>query len=149
MVAEKELVGKLEREVRARKALLNKVIELQGNIRVYCRVRPFSENEKQSAAADPNAAQSVVSFPAENTVCIAPSAGAAGENFEFDRVFDQKSTQGTCCCLAWLRQSIEKRVLIAVVCCGVNRGRVCRGRTTRAVVFGWIQRLYLCVRPNR
>ena len=35
----------LDNETKKRKKLLNKVIELQGNIRVFCRVRPLNSRE--------------------------------------------------------------------------------------------------------
>jgi hypothetical protein len=96
--------AKLEKETRARKALLNKVIEMQGNIRVFCRVRPMADDEKRAGE------QAVVSFGEDNAITIGPPASASAssaaaalsggaptvvraESFEFDRVYDQRSTQ--------------------------------------------------------
>jgi hypothetical protein len=80
------------KEEKARKALHNKVMELQGNIRVYCRVRPVLDVERKSGEDSV-----IVSFPGENEInLLTEKAGRPDgrlEAFEFDRVFDPKSTQ--------------------------------------------------------
>jgi flagellar motility protein MotE (MotC chaperone) len=43
--ATEELHRKLKKEQESRKAILNKLIEVQGNIRVFCRVRPLNKME--------------------------------------------------------------------------------------------------------
>ncbi|CAM9276390.1 unnamed protein product [Pylaiella littoralis] len=83
------------KENRGRKAIHNKLLELQGNIRVLARVRPMLEVELNSGKdAD------VTSFPAEEDIVIKkPKEGARGReevtetHFEFDRVFKPDSSQ--------------------------------------------------------
>ena len=91
------LHAELGAEQRKRKALQNKVIDLQGNIRVYCRVRPTSAQER----ADGD--DSVVDCLSDSSLIIhTPTAGPAaatgtspptGKVFDFDRVFDAASSQ--------------------------------------------------------
>ena len=98
-------------ESKSRKALHNRLVELQGNIRVFCRVRPVVSQEAE-AGAD----QSVVEFPGDEMLRLAvptgggvsssssassrklSGGGAVAErrtvsNFEFDKTFGQDSTQ--------------------------------------------------------
>ncbi|CAM9983991.1 unnamed protein product, partial [Hapterophycus canaliculatus] len=83
------------KENRGRKAIHNKLLELQGNIRVLARVRPMVEVELQSGKdAD------VASFPADQDIVIKKAKeGPRGReevtetHFEFDRVFKPDSTQ--------------------------------------------------------
>ncbi len=82
------LVSALAAEQRKRKALQNRLIEIQGNIRVFARVRPSSASELASNDAG------AVDFPAENTLVLKGADGTgAGKTFEFDRVYGQDSTQ--------------------------------------------------------
>uniref|UniRef100_A0A7S2WE81 Kinesin-like protein n=1 Tax=Mucochytrium quahogii TaxID=96639 RepID=A0A7S2WE81_9STRA len=77
-------------EVRKRRILHNKVVDLQGNIRVYCRVRPVLDHEKKSGKADV-----VIDFPNEGEIKLQQSLSCRDQedNFEFDQVFDSRSTQ--------------------------------------------------------
>ena len=95
-------------ESQSRKSLHNRLVELQGNIRVFCRVRPVVQQETE-AGAD----QSVVEFPGEEKLRMAvPTAGSASatssrrvgsaadgggrrtvSSFEFDKTFAPESTQ--------------------------------------------------------
>ncbi|CAM9805319.1 unnamed protein product, partial [Ectocarpus sp. 13 AM-2016] len=83
------------KENRGRKAIHNKLLELQGNIRVLARVRPMLEVELKSGKdAD------VTSFPADEDIVIKKQKeGARGgedvseTHFEFDRVFKPDSSQ--------------------------------------------------------
>lgn len=84
------MIDSLAAEQKRRKILQNKLIEIQGNIRVFARVRPSSAAEH--AVGDVGA----VSFPGDNVLTLAADRerdGATAKNFEFDRVFDQSSTQ--------------------------------------------------------
>jgi hypothetical protein len=83
-----QLVSSLAAEQRKRKMLQNRLIEIQGNIRVFARVRPSSAEEL--AAGDSGA----VDFPAENTLALRTSNDdMAPKSFEFDRVYNQASSQ--------------------------------------------------------
>ena len=79
--------SELYNEQRKRKTLQNKVIDLQGNIRVYCRVRPINEREKSDGD------EAVVDCSTETTLTIADKAAATTKAYEFDRVFDPQSSQ--------------------------------------------------------
>mmetsp|Transcript_15733 Transcript_15733/g.27975 ORF Transcript_15733/g.27975 Transcript_15733/m.27975 type:complete len:1355 (-) Transcript_15733:40-4104(-) len=81
---------KTEAEVKKRRELHNKLVDLQGNIRVYCRVRPPLAHE---AASGRDAI--VVDFPHEGEVALTQSSSARDQedNFEFDQVFAPTSTQ--------------------------------------------------------
>lgn len=84
------MIDSLAAEQKRRKILQNKLIEIQGNIRVFARVRPSSAAEH--AVGDVGA----VSFPGDNVLTLAADRereGATSKSFEFDRVFDQSSTQ--------------------------------------------------------
>ena len=74
-------------EQKKRKQLQNKVIDLQGNIRVYCRVRPI--NDRETVEGD----EPVVECTAETSLTIADPAAATTKSYEFDRVFDPHSSQ--------------------------------------------------------
>ena len=95
-------------EQRKRAVLQNKVIDLQGNIRVYCRVRPVSEREREegddsvieclsdssliihtpTAGPHPHPPTTSSSSPPSSTPSLTP-----GKTYEFDRIFDPSSTQ--------------------------------------------------------
>ena len=84
-------------ESQARKKLHNRLVELQGNIRVFCRVRPMVDVEASSGEAG---RRSVVGFPQEDVLTVSQRRGpSAGDDFatimryEFDRTFAMDSTQ--------------------------------------------------------
>ena len=73
------------------RSLHNRVVELQGNIRVYCRVRPVLDVERRSGQD-----VDITSFPAPGTVKVRQDDLASEEEafeFEFDQVFDQAASQ--------------------------------------------------------
>ena len=74
------------KEQMARKALFNTIQELKGNIRVYCRVRPLSHRETDSE-------NSAISFPDSGQLTIVNPEKKSTNTFEFEQVFDEKSTQ--------------------------------------------------------
>lgn len=109
----------LEHERKRRRKLQHQVADLQGNIRVLCRVRPaLHEHEQQDQRGDAHQQQleqSDVSGSDSNSpktkqmrvqvasqqelrVCSAPD-GALYKSFSFYRIFDEESTQvrGVCC----------------------------------------------------
>nr|KYP61580.1 Kinesin-4 [Cajanus cajan] len=70
------------------KKLFNEIQELKGNIRVYCRVRPFLSEKKEK--------QSIVEHIGENDLVVAnPSKEGkdALRSFKFNRVFGHATTQ--------------------------------------------------------
>jgi kinesin family protein C2/C3 len=77
---------KYKREMVERKKLHNIIQELKGNIRVYCRCRPISSAELERGATDATA------FGDLDDVAIFSPDGTK-KSFEFDRTFDQSSTQ--------------------------------------------------------
>ena len=69
--------------------LLNeKIIDLQGNIRVFARIRPASDSEKETS--HPAAMASLARFPDFNTLEF------DNYPFEFDRTFDSTASQEDC-----------------------------------------------------
>lgn len=73
-----------------RKRLYNEVIELKGNIRVFCRCRPLNQTEIT------NGCSSVVEFDSSqdnelHVVCTDSSK----KQFKFDHVFRPEDDQGT------------------------------------------------------
>ena len=80
----KDAVAKYKRECRLRKQLYNQLMELRGNIRVYCRVRPISAAEMADGADS-------VRFPQEDEITVLAERGP--KSFEFDRVFSPESSQ--------------------------------------------------------
>ncbi|DAZ98804.1 TPA: hypothetical protein N0F65_000960, partial [Lagenidium giganteum] len=81
----------LDVERKGRERLQNKVLELQGNIRVVCRVRPVLPHE----LALPDASKQVVEVPStQGDVSVySPVDGTLYRTFSFHRVFDASSTQ--------------------------------------------------------
>ncbi len=77
---------KLQSSESERRKLHNLVLELKGNIRVFCRIRPKSEKEtREEAAPEP----AVTANDRLNLIRIE----AQSKNFEFDRVFGSLSSQ--------------------------------------------------------
>lgn len=68
------------REFHQRKALHNEILELKGNIRVFCRCRPDD--------SDAN----IVAFP-EECIISCPTLQGKSKKYEFDQVFDPFTTQ--------------------------------------------------------
>jgi len=85
--ARKEFLTLYTKESKLRKSLHNKLIELQGNIRVVCRVRPILDVEKdQGKDAD------ITNFPPGDEDIIISKEGTK-TRYEYDQVFPPKSTQ--------------------------------------------------------
>jgi len=81
--------------VEERKRLHNLVLELKGNIRVFCRIRPMLPHETTLAGNE-----QAVFFPedgrpdiAENNIAVLDDAKGTEKIFEFDSSFGPKSTQ--------------------------------------------------------
>ncbi|KAK3266998.1 hypothetical protein CYMTET_24414, partial [Cymbomonas tetramitiformis] len=87
-----EVMGRYNKEYSKRRQLHNQLLELKGNIRVFCRLRPLSQREKDLE----DEGDVCVSFPMDGQVCIHKHGGAGvrankmglGETvFEYDQVF--------------------------------------------------------------
>eukprot|EP00741_Cyanophora_paradoxa_P007174 tig00001085_g6942.t1 len=75
-----EFYERYKKESTERKKLHNKLQELRGNIRVFCRVRPATGLEATKGIP-------CVTFPDEDEVCIHNPGNGRTSMFEFDRVF--------------------------------------------------------------
>ncbi|CAC5407954.1 KIFC1 [Mytilus coruscus] len=88
----REIIRKLEME---RRNLHNKIQELNGNIRVFCRVRPLLNHEKQGN----NCTIDHINFPDQKTIEVVKTGHASEsknklqKTFNFDKVFSNKATQ--------------------------------------------------------
>lgn len=82
-----------------RKRLYNEVIELKGNIRVFCRCRPLNQVEIT------NGSSSVVEFDSsqENELQIV-SSDSSKKQFKFDFVFKPEDNQGNPWSHEWFLQ---------------------------------------------
>jgi len=80
-------LGLYTAENRRRKLVHNRLIELQGNIRVYCRVRPVVDVERASGRD-----QVVTEFPGIDNLSIRRDA-LTETTFEYDAVFGMSSAQ--------------------------------------------------------
>ena len=74
-------------EYKQRKLIHNRLLEIQGNIRVLCRVRPVLEVERRMAAD-----VDVTEIPSEDNIIIHRDS-VTKNRYEFDRVFAPNSTQ--------------------------------------------------------
>ncbi|XP_021358280.1 kinesin-like protein KIFC3 isoform X2 [Mizuhopecten yessoensis] len=83
-----ELIKKYHREMALRKKFHNELVELKGNIRVFCRVRP-----KISEDGHGTMSQSVVTYDQDDDGLIHVNNKGRSQTFEVDRVFTETSTQ--------------------------------------------------------
>eukprot|EP00736_Rhodelphis_marinus_P004532 Rmarinus@m.29146 len=82
-----EWQNKFIKEQQERKKLHNQLLELKGNIRVFCRVRPPGVTNQ---IAD---TQTAVRFLPNDELMVEDSKRGTKKTFEFDRVYDFKTTQ--------------------------------------------------------
>eukprot|EP00026_Physarum_polycephalum_P003420 Phypoly_transcript_03431.p1 GENE.Phypoly_transcript_03431~~Phypoly_transcript_03431.p1 ORF type:complete len:769 (+),score=259.97 Phypoly_transcript_03431:195-2309(+) len=82
-----EAIKKYKKEVVKNRKLYNEIQELKGNIRVYCRVRPLSNDEL--ARNDDN----VVSFPEENVMLVNNPQTNQKKSFEFEKIYNPELQQ--------------------------------------------------------
>jgi kinesin family protein C1 len=87
--ANQRLAGQYNKEREIRKKLQNDLIELRGNIRVFCRVRPSASGD---ACTEFTGEQELIIRNAAAAAAAANKA-AAVSLFQFDRVFNMQSTQ--------------------------------------------------------
>eukprot|EP01059_Diplonema_ambulator_P011714 TRINITY_DN2175_c0_g2_i1.p1 TRINITY_DN2175_c0_g2~~TRINITY_DN2175_c0_g2_i1.p1 ORF type:complete len:880 (+),score=295.06 TRINITY_DN2175_c0_g2_i1:340-2640(+) len=85
----KKLQADYLKEMKLRKEYYNKIQELRGNIRVFCRVRPLSGREVQE-----HHATDVTSYPdADEIVITDDNARVKQKKYEFDRVYQPDESQ--------------------------------------------------------
>eukprot|EP00698_Gefionella_okellyi_P003156 TRINITY_DN12952_c0_g1_i1.p1 TRINITY_DN12952_c0_g1~~TRINITY_DN12952_c0_g1_i1.p1 ORF type:complete len:982 (+),score=261.46 TRINITY_DN12952_c0_g1_i1:83-3028(+) len=83
-------VEQYKKEAAARKKLHNQMIELKGNIRVYCRARPLTRDERERGE------QFVAQFGEDDTeIALMELTTGKKKAFEFDRVYLPDSAQET------------------------------------------------------
>jgi len=82
-----ELKKKYGREVALRRKYWDKIQELRGNIRVFCRVRPMLSKESEAGH------KIAVSFPADGGLEIYNADRNSHQSFNFDEVFKPSVTQ--------------------------------------------------------
>ncbi|XP_074522267.1 kinesin-like protein KIFC3 isoform X2 [Halichoeres trimaculatus] len=83
-----ELLRKYKREMNLRKKCHNELVRLKGNIRVFCRVRPVSQEEQDSTDA-----KTMLSFDSEDDAILYLSNRGKIMTFELDKVFSPQATQ--------------------------------------------------------
>ena len=66
--------------------MLNELEDLKGKVRVYCRIRPFSQRE----LADPEKAQAC--YRKTDEMSLQVGIRTRPKDYNFDAVFDQEST---------------------------------------------------------
>ncbi|XP_075324822.1 kinesin-like protein KIFC3 isoform X1 [Odontesthes bonariensis] len=86
--ANQELLRKYKREMNLRKKCHNELVRLKGNIRVFCRVRPVSPEEQDSADA-----KTLLSFDSDDDAILYLSSKGKVMTFELDKVFPPQATQ--------------------------------------------------------
>lgn len=84
----KELVTKYKKEMALRKKLHNELVELKGNIRVYCRVRPVIKEDGGGRNAE-----KVITFDEDDDAILSVFSKGSKKSFEMDKVFRPESTQ--------------------------------------------------------
>ncbi|KAK7114423.1 kinesin-like protein KIFC3 [Littorina saxatilis] len=84
----KSLVRKYHKEMKLRKKYHNELVELKGNIRVFCRVRPPIKEDGTGSQAD-----MVVTYDPDDDGLVYISNKGRIQTFDFDRVFSPISTQ--------------------------------------------------------
>ncbi|XP_030849979.1 kinesin-like protein KIF25 [Strongylocentrotus purpuratus] len=91
---------KYMREKRRRRELHNTLVELRGNIRVHCRVRPVLEYDysgtQTASSRHLDSPEEVVHVDDDETVnvnCNRPGHSQTSRQFEFERVYNQSESQ--------------------------------------------------------
>ncbi|XP_071346046.1 kinesin-like protein KIFC3 isoform X3 [Trachinotus anak] len=83
-----ELLRKYKREMNLRKKCHNELVRLKGNIRVFCRVRPVSQEEQDAADA-----KTMLSFDSDDDAVLYLSNKGKIMTFELDKVFAPQASQ--------------------------------------------------------
>ncbi|XP_052606742.1 kinesin-like protein KIF25 isoform X2 [Peromyscus californicus insignis] len=96
-----ELDSRFRLEQQRRRALHNSLVELKGNIRVHCRIRPFLSFDKEldgSASQNCNTPGEVAHAVDDETVlvrCALPGRPPAEKTYRFERVYGPAESQAT------------------------------------------------------
>ncbi|XP_068866295.1 kinesin-like protein KIF25 isoform X2 [Aphelocoma coerulescens] len=96
-----EVTERYEKEKQKRKALHNSLVELRGNIRVHCRIRPllpFDDAAGHSVSQDRqrNFSEKVAYAADDETVlvkCNRPGHASVNKTFQFERVYNDLESQ--------------------------------------------------------
>ncbi|ESP03749.1 hypothetical protein LOTGIDRAFT_136951 [Lottia gigantea] len=83
-----ELVCKYHKEMKLRKKYHNELVELRGNIRVFCRVRPCIKEDGFT-----NPSQIIVTYDPFDDGLLFIANKTRSQVFELDKVFDEKVSQ--------------------------------------------------------
>ncbi|XP_032417561.1 kinesin-like protein KIFC3 isoform X5 [Xiphophorus hellerii] len=83
-----DLLRKYKREMNLRKKCHNELVRLKGNIRVFCRVRPVSQEELDSTDAG-----TALSFDSDDDAVLYLSSRGKVMTFELDKVFPPQASQ--------------------------------------------------------
>mmetsp|Transcript_7240 Transcript_7240/g.13732 ORF Transcript_7240/g.13732 Transcript_7240/m.13732 type:complete len:826 (-) Transcript_7240:210-2687(-) len=84
----KRLVADYQEEMAMRRHYFNLIQELKGNIRVYCRVRPIAERDKQNPS-DIGA----ITYPSVGEMVVHNAARGNSTSFEFEKIFEPDVNQ--------------------------------------------------------
>ncbi|XP_064611144.1 kinesin-like protein KIFC3 isoform X2 [Liolophura sinensis] len=84
----KDLLQKYRQELTLRRKIHNELVELKGNIRVFCRVRPRTKED----LAQPGS-ELVVSYDADDDTVVKIFHKGQRQSFEMDKVFRENSSQ--------------------------------------------------------
>ena len=82
-----QVSDKYKEEQTKRKKLLNELEDMKGKVRVYCRIRPFSQREK----SDPE--KNVKCYTKNDELSVTVGSRNRVKDYTFDAIFDQDSTQ--------------------------------------------------------
>uniref|UniRef100_A0A672VEL2 Kinesin family member 25 n=1 Tax=Strigops habroptila TaxID=2489341 RepID=A0A672VEL2_STRHB len=91
-----EVTERYEKETQKRRALHNSLVELRGNIRVHCRIRPLLPFD--TAAGQRNFSDEVAYAADDETVlvkCSRPGHAPINKTFQFERVYSASESQDT------------------------------------------------------
>ncbi|NWR30704.1 KIF25 protein, partial [Tachuris rubrigastra] len=96
-----EVTERYEKEKQKRRALHNSLVELRGNIRVHCRIRPllpFDDAAGHSISEDRqrNSSEKVAYAADDETVlvkCSRPGHASINKTFQFERVYNDSESQ--------------------------------------------------------
>ncbi|XP_028299026.1 kinesin-like protein KIFC3 isoform X3 [Gouania willdenowi] len=83
-----DLLRKYKREMNLRKKCHNELVRLKGNIRVFCRVRPVSQEEQDSTDG-----KTMLSFDSDDDAVLYLTNKGKVMTFELDKVFHPQATQ--------------------------------------------------------
>ena len=87
------LASRYRREMQLRKRLHNTLVELRGNIRVLCRVRPPILEDGCGPSPAPDPTQVVVEVDGEDDGLVRVLSRSSWKSFDLDKVFGPSSTQ--------------------------------------------------------